>query len=320
MTRGFSTRPLVMGVTLFVALLAVSGLLALARSDGRTSAPQAAANPPAPLAAAPSPTEASSSAPDTAKLPVPESFVGVVLSRLSADVAPRFEGRLRDVHVRLGDHVVAGQVLAELDAPSLRFELRAAEAALAVAGVDEARTKVELAEAQERLGQRQSLASESLVTGEELSTSRYQERLAVTKLESSRAQAAERLAQVERLRKDNADTQIVAPFDGVIAARYADPGGTIRPATPVVRLVGTRDLFVRFAVPEGRAGTVVAGRAVHVRAGEGRPGLEGSVERVAPEVDAASRMVFVEARLTPPEAEAPLLVGEMARVSLTATP
>jgi RND family efflux transporter MFP subunit len=261
----------------------------------------------------PSPTAAPS-------LPTPESFVGVILSHLSADVAPRFEGRLRDVRVRLGDRVGVGQVLAELDAPSLRFELRAAEAALAVAGVDEVRTKVELAEAQERLGQRQSLASESLVTGEELSASRYQERLAATKLESSRAQAAERLAQVERLRKDNADAQIVAPFDGIIAARYADPGGTVRPATPVVRLVSTRDLFVRFAVPEGRAGAVAVGGAVRVRTGEGRPGLEGSVERVAPEIDAASRMVFVEARLASPEAEAPLLVGEMARVSMAATP
>jgi hypothetical protein len=54
---------------------------------------------------------------------------------------------------------------------------------------------------------------------------------------------------------------------------------------------------------------------VVVRTGEGRAEVRGIVDKVSPEVDAASRMVFVEARLEKTETKARVLAGEIVRVA-----
>lgn len=287
------------------ALLLIAGSIALAMN--RQAAPPTA---PAPDASA------QSAAPAPASAEPRQEFLGVVLARTTADISPRFAGRLRDVHVRLGDRVTAGTPLAELDLPSLQYDLRMAEATFQAAGVDEERASVELAESEERLKRRQSLSAEALVSTEDLASAKYQQRLAAARARATRAQVAERRAQVERLRKDRSDLVIVAPFDGVIAARYADPGINVTPATPIVRLISADDLFVRFAVPEGRTAGLQSGMAVLVRVGEQRIEHRATIDKVAPEVDAASRMVFVEARLEKAEPGAPVQAGEIARVTV----
>ena len=93
------------------------------------------------------------------------------------------------------------------------------------------------------------------------------------------------------------DTQIVAPFDGTIAARYVDSGTTVSRSTPIVRVISPTSLVVRFAVPEDQAAGVAAGRKAIVRVASVDLTAEAVVERVVPEIDAALRMVVVEARL-----------------------
>jgi RND family efflux transporter MFP subunit len=191
-----------------------------------------------------------------------------------------------------------------------------AEATVKTALVEQERAVVELAEAEERFARRKSLSADALASGEDLSTARYQHKLAETRLSAVRAQLAEKRSQVEKLRQSNADAEIRAPFDGIVAARYVDPGANVTPATPIVRLISAGDLFVRFAVPEEKARALAVGIAVRVSAGDDRASLRGSIEKVAPEIDAASRMVIVEARLDKPGAGGPVLSGEMAHVSI----
>ncbi|WP_437305413.1 efflux RND transporter periplasmic adaptor subunit [Sorangium sp. So ce388] len=300
-------------------LLLTSGVALAWRKEAPPAAPVAAEPRPASLSPEPRPAEPPPAHPSR-PVPPPDEFLGVILARVSADIAPRFEGRLREVHVRLGDHLVAGQLIGTLDVPSLRFDLRRAEAELAAAEVDESRAEIELAEAQERLRRRRALADQALASGEDLATTRYQEQIAATRLGSARAQIAERRAQVDRLRHDNTDARITAPFDGIVAARYLGPGESARPSTPVVRLISLRDPFVRFAVPERQARAMVVGQAVRVRVGEPHLELEGIIETVAPEIDAASHHVLVEAGLGPFDPELRVLSGGVARVSLAEPP
>jgi RND family efflux transporter MFP subunit len=290
-----------------IALLSIAGSFAFAmsRQAGLPASPDvthAAEAPPAASVFAPTVPE--------------EDFLGIVLARTTADIAPRFDGRLLDVHVRLGDRVAAGAPIATLDVPSLKFDLRVAEANLQAAGAEQKRTSVELAESEERLKRRKALSAEALVTGEDLSATDYQQKLAQARMQATHAQLAERRAQVDKLRQDNADTVIRAPFAGIIAARYADPGSNVSPSAPIVRLISADDLFVRFAVPEDRAAHVQIGNKVTVRIGERRSELPGTIEKVAPEVDAASRMVFVEAQLEKVDPKTQVLSGGLTRVSI----
>jgi multidrug efflux pump subunit AcrA (membrane-fusion protein) len=216
-----------------LALLSLAGSIALASGRGAERAKELSS--PALPPHASHPAEAG---------PIPSAaahrFLGVILARSSVDVAARFEGRLRAVHVRLGDSVPSGGTIASLDVPSLRYDLDMAEATVKTALVEQERAVVELAEAEERFARRKSLSAEALASGEDLSTARYQHKLAETRLSAVRAQLAEKRSQVEKLRQSNADAEIRAPFDGIVAARYVDPGANVTPATPIVRLISAR--------------------------------------------------------------------------------
>jgi RND family efflux transporter MFP subunit len=245
-----------------------------------------------------------------------DGFLGVLLARHSVDLAPRSEGRLSAVHVRLGDAVPAGGLVATVDVPALRYDLGMARASLEAAKVDEQRAAIELAQAEELLKRRTSLSQSALATGEELSSAGFQEKLARTRVEAARATLAERSARVGQLRQQNADAEIRAPFDGIVTARYLDPGANITSSTPIVRIISANDLFVRFAVPEERARALVVGNPVRVTAAAST--LRGKIEKVAPEIDAASRMVVVEAQVEVEGTQA--RSGEMVRVALGEAP
>ena len=199
--------------------LSIAASMALAKNHAIEV--QTARNSPAPglPMAPPSASQTASRAPD--------EYLGVLVARLSADIAPRFQGRALDVLVRLGDPVKTGDIIAIVDIPSLRHDLRIAEASLGTVTVDQSRALVELSEAEEKLARRKALAAEALTSTEDLSAARYQQQLATARVAAARAQLAERRANVDRLRQDNADAVLRAPFEGIVAGRYVDPGATV---------------------------------------------------------------------------------------------
>jgi len=255
--------------------------------------------------------------PATTNVPPSATYLGVVLARTSADIAPRFDGRLATVNVRVGDVVAQGAVLATLSVPTLAYDLRVAEAELQAATIDVDRASTELKQATERFSRKQRLDAEHLALADDVTGADYQSRLAKTRLSTARSVANERRAQVERLRQDKDDTQLVAPFDGVVAARYVDPGMSVHSLAPVVRLITMNDVLARFAVPQRDAGRVAIGEEVRIRTSETHRDLRGTVERIAAEVEPASHMIFVEARVTPgatPSSAVPS--GELARIEI----
>lgn len=246
-------------------------------------------------------------------------LLGVVLARESVDVAAQLDGRLTSVRVRLGDRVRKGQLLATLDARALRSERAVALAALQAAHVDEERAAIELEQSRARLDRMRPLAEEGTpaISGDELERASYQEKLAASRLRAARAQAAERRAQAHSASTRHAEAEIRAPFDGVVAARYVDPGARIASGTPIVRVLGEGELRVRFAVPAERQAELAIGGAVRVRVPELAAELPGALEKLAPEVDAASRMIIAEARIDVPEPlRGQVLAGRSARVAL----
>jgi membrane fusion protein (multidrug efflux system)/multidrug efflux system membrane fusion protein len=249
---------------------------------------------------------------EPARAPVAMSngYLGVVLARTSSDIAPRFDGRLATVNVRVGDTVSQGSLLATIAVPTLAYELRVAEAELRSANLDVDRATTELSQATERAAREQRLDNEHLAPADDVRGAYYQSRLAKTHLSSALAAAAERLQQ------DRDDTRIVAPFDGVVAARYAEPGTSVHALVPIVRLITTSDVIARFAVPQAEVGQLSIGCPVLIETTETHRALSGTVERIAAEVEAASHMIFVEAQVNVDAASNSVPSGELARVQL----
>lgn len=80
---------------------------------------------------------------------------------------------------------------------------------------------------------------------------------AVASANQSRAALAE--AQANRQ-----DLTIIAPFDGTVITRSAEPGEVVTAGTPIVTLLDLTKVYLRGFVPEGQIGRVKVGQPAHV--------------------------------------------------------
>lgn len=242
-------------------------------------------------------------------------FLGVVIPQESVDLSSKFEGRLDHLAVDIGDHVKQGAVLARLDVRPLEQELSAARANLQGSRAEVQAASLALAEAREKKSR--YFTPRSLELGvysqEELAKVRYAESTALAQLEAARARSKEQMARVVELQQNVSDAVLVAPFDGVIATRPVSPGARIAAGQPILRLLGTGGRKIRFAVPEDQARQLTPGTPLRLSIDDPSLALAGRVESIAPEVDAAARMVFAVAAFneTPPDTVATGMVAHV---------
>jgi multidrug resistance efflux pump len=103
-------------------------------------------------------------------------------------------------------------------------------------------------------------------------------------------------------RRSLANTVVRAPFDGIVAARFLDPGAAVRFGTPVISLMRPDDLWVRFAVPQSHRSPAVVGDAIEFQLENSSLAIAGVVQHVSPSIISASQELLVEARLKVPAA------------------
>ncbi len=77
---------------------------------------------------------------------------------------------------------------------------------------------------------------------------------------SSRADAVRARAQLEEARANIRDLTVLAPFDGTIATRTAEPGEVIQAGTAIVTLIDLTKVYLRGFIPEGEVGRVRVGQ------------------------------------------------------------
>jgi RND family efflux transporter MFP subunit len=271
--------------------------------------------PPAPVASGPAAVAAGRVAAPAAAV-AEEGFVGVVFARQQVDLESTVSARVATVPVELGHRLRKGDPVATLDAESIRRDLATASAQVRAAQAEAKAARVELAALAAKTARLDKLATaSSSVSEEEIEAARYAEKLAAARFEAARARVAESIAAVDKLRQLLQTTAITATFDGVVAARYVDPGAIVGPGKPIVRLISGDDVWVRFAVPEDQVASVVVKGCVQATVASVGVAARGVVEMVAPQIDAASRMLVVEARLdVPPAWQGKLPVGLGAKV------
>src|SRR5262249_23965998 len=163
-----------------------------------------------------------------------EGFIGVVLSRQSVQVAPKLEGPLASVKVRLGDSVREGEVIAVLDTAMMKKELAVAEAVVLAAQSDERKARAELDAL--RVKRETAKRIEKYVSAAEIAGIEADYNAGLAKLDSAQATKLEKQARVRQLQETLSNAEIRAPFAGVVATRYADPGAIVSPSKPVIRV------------------------------------------------------------------------------------
>lgn len=202
--------------------------------------------------------------------------------------------RLEKVHVDVGSQVQRGQVLAEFDDDTPAAELAAARARVL-------ETEAELLEARTNAARARDLRSQGALSAQQIDQYLTGEATAKARLESARANVV-----VAELRLRH--TRLLASDDGVIAHRAAEaaPGAVVQQGQTLFRLVRQNRLEWRAEVPAEMLAQIHPGQAVVITPSGGAP-VGGSVRKVAPTVDAATRkgLVYVDLPTPDPTAQNP---------------
>jgi len=91
-------------------------------------------------------------------------------------------------------------------------------------------------------------------------------------------------AQLAEAQANRQDLTVVAPFDGTITTRAAEPGEVVQAGTAIVTLLDLSKVYLRGFIPEGQIGNVKVGQAARVYL-DSKPNepIEALVSRIDPE-------------------------------------
>jgi len=154
---------------------------------------------------------------------------GYVTARREATVSAQITGALTSVLIEEGEHVKAGQVLAQLDDSAQRASLAQAQASLAAARALLAQVQAQLEQARRDNQRNQDLIDRKLVSQQALETSQTQVATLAAQLDSQRKQVELAEATLRGAQVQLDYTTVRAPFTGVIIAKAAQAGEIISP-------------------------------------------------------------------------------------------
>jgi HlyD family secretion protein len=258
-------------------------------------------------------------------------------------VSTRVAGHLSSISVDLGSAVTAGQVIAQIEPQDFRLRVEQARAARGQARAslgladDDAKAKAQvdieqtsavrqaratLDEARANLERAKQLRDRKLVAPAEFDATNTAYLRAEAALESAREDARSRISllgqrgsELALAQKELTDTQIRAPISGIVSMRSASAGEFLPAAAPLVTIVRVDPLRLRVQIPERDAQAVQVGQPVKVTLDGDQAAHAGTVARVSPALDEASRTLTVEAAIENPGQR--LRAGSFARAEIT---
>lgn len=229
---------------------------------------------------------------------------GYVVAQRQALIASKGTGRLEYLGVKVGDRVKAEQVIARLEHADIEALLKQTVAKLNVARARLGEAKPELQEATLNFERVKTLHEKSFVTQSEhdIAAARIQRAAAAVKSAEAAIAAAEAERQAAQVQLEN--TNIRAPFDGIVIKKLAEVGEVVSPMTATVRsggsvvtIVDPASVVVDAEVSESMIHRVQGGQSAEIQL-DSVPGhrYQGEVLQVMPTADRAKATVLTRVR------------------------
>lgn len=264
---------------LIVAALAVRGVTQRRAEQARTAPPAA----PAALELSPSDVVTAQRQEVVRTLPVSGTIEAVRTAWVKAKVA----AEVQQLHVREGDAVQAGQVLATLETTEYAARLRQAQQQ-----AESARAQLEIAE--RTLANNRALVEQGFISKNALDTS-------VSNAAAARANLLAAQAAADVARKAMDDAVLRAPLAGYVSQRLVQPGERVGVDARIVEIVDLRELELEAAVTPEQVGQVPAGARAWLRVDGLEAPVSARVARINPSTQAGTRAVPVYLALTAQE-------------------
>lgn len=204
-----------------------------------------------------------------------------------ASVKARVAGEVREVLVREGEAVQAGQVLVRMDGSDYQ------------AKVDQARGALNAARAQQDIAAKtrdnnQALLEKGFISRNAFDNADSQYAVAQANVDSARGA-------LDFVQKSLNDTTIRAPISGLIASRSVQPGEKVSADNRLLDIMNLASMELEAATPTSDITRVALGQPVSLRV-EGLPdNFTGRVARINPGTQAGSRSVLVYIQVANPQ-------------------
>ena len=211
---------------------------------------------------------------------------GTVKALNYAVIKARVAGEVKEIKVREGDSVTAGQVLARID--PVEYQRR----------FEQAQEQASAAKSQMEIAQRQWDTNKALVDQGFISKTALDNSLASFQGAVASHKAA--IAGADVARKSLDDSVLRAPFSGVIAVRAAQLGERVGIDAKVLELVDLRQLEVEAPLSPSDSLDVKMGQTARLQIEDRADLVTAHVTRMSPSAQAGSRSVLVYLTLDKP--------------------
>jgi multidrug efflux system membrane fusion protein len=232
--------------------------------------------------------------------PLDLSFSGEIRPRFESTLSFRIDGKILKRQAHLGDRVVRGQTLAELDPADATASLSSARSAQSAAA--------------ERLDLARRQRDRSTVQSKDELVSQAEVEQNDSNFAIAQAELDQRAQELTLATHQAQYATLVADHDGFITSEGAEVGAFVKAGQSVFGLAwaGDRDVFID--VPESRIGGIARGQAASVTLpASNAAALAASVREIAEVADPQSRTYRIKLALADPRAVRP---GMSARVVL----
>jgi RND family efflux transporter MFP subunit len=267
--------------------------LALAATGCDNSSVASSANPASPAASAPAPANVAVKPANAADI------LSVLTVEHQVDIASQRDGLVMSLNHDEGSSVKAGDVLGQIDDRSLQMELIKANSDLQVEENNKKYKEAELKAKTAAYRRQQQLRALGLSSDADLEAAEFEAKAAEYDLHGYEALVDSGHAEINRLKLEEDQTRIHAPFSGVVVRRYIREGQAISKGDKCFRVSQLSPLQVQFQVPESSGGRPALGTPVELSLVEDSSrALTARVTKVSPTIDAASDSYDVLAQLT----------------------
>ena len=152
---------------------------------------------------------------------VSRDFPGKLLPSEQSKLAFEIPGKIKFINVGIGDEVIKGQILAELDDREATAQLNQSKA-------------------------RYDLALQVLNRSKDL---RKKGHISIQDLDNANSEELIAKSQYEFYKVKFEQTKLLAPFDGIVQDRYLDTGSVINGGIPILEVLDSRNVKAHISIP-----------------------------------------------------------------------
>lgn len=259
------------GIALILFLMWIEGAFVSKTSPGeQTDKPEA--HPPAVIAVTRQSTEG------------PIAWPARIEPLKTIQIASKFPGRIMEIPVTAGTKVARGQRLVRLDNTELNARLSQAKAHLGAAEAGFSRASADA-------HRMRNLFGKEAATRQALDAATSEERQALASVQEAKAA-------IIQMESEVAETNLLAPYDGIVERRLQEPGDLVLPGQPIVTFLQSQVLRIEASIPSSCANGILVGDNVYATIPDQAIEIVAIIEEKEPASDRETQTQRIKARLT----------------------